>query len=435
MIRKGMRTLLSRISFFITAAMVSVFLIAVDNQPTPAGAFPASYDIVSCDDDNRGLAVCYEAQATEPNTSTLKRDGESIGFELTYRDLSTVFGAAFSVSVDIPFDEVLPVVCGYGPDSESPCTDPTQVNAFAPLPGDVADFRILYPVTSTATASRGAELKSSSFATTKASEFDFSKTLGGSGDREYIIYDITVTFVEVWDRPNCGIDDETFNEDTGLFAPTPACGEVNTGSSGDSFSYRWQSIEFWTTSSGFITEDMDGGYINSRAPSSSIGIVPATTFSVARAEAAGGTGEIEIDNDVLVDANVALEIGDKIFLQGLSPEIEGAVTITAVDVSNASSTIFGFATSVVIEDGSTPGGIASLPGSIDFQEVGPKYASGGEFNKGAIEIFVPESYMRFIFGKSGAVSVSELLAQRIDVLSSSDFLVQNLTQEENGLTT
>lgn len=438
-----MRRLWVNISATTVLAMLGALFVAIAPPAQANGAIPAeNVEIPACTTAStdgvpatEGRIVCFDG-----STSTLKRGAVEIPFKLTYSDNASVSGAAVSLVAE-------QVMCdGQSPPQPNNCLVPdfSKNNALAPFSGDVGRFVIKYPKTSTPidvggtlTVSRGLELATAAYMSTKAETFDYQKSVGDT----VVTFNIQITYVEVWDRLNCSFSN-IYNQDTGLFAPTSACNQPNTGNlTTDSKSYVWQELAIWTGEALWSGEFMDGMFLNTRAPSGSIGALPAVTVSVNRVDATQGSGITTLEVLLIDNPNFRFspEDGDSFFLTGVPGlSLNEPAVVTSVEFSHDSDLIsFAFEASLSVNRSAldSAGAIASLPGSIDFQEIGPKFASGTDLNIGALEIFIPQNFMQFIFGRSNDVDVDDVLAQRVDVLSASRIAVQELSVNGNGLST
>jgi hypothetical protein len=423
------------------ALLTSIALPARASEATPA----VDVEIPACTTvttdgvpATEGRVVCFDA-----SSSTLKRSALDIPFTLRYSDRASEGGAAVSLFVE-------QVMCdGQNPPQPTNCLVPDfeKINALAPFSGDVGRFVIKYPKTSnpievggSVTVSRGLALETAAYVSTKAERFDYQKTVAS----DVVIFDISITYVEVWDRPGCTFSDDIINNDTGtgLAAPTPECNQPNTGDPAtDSENYVWQEIAIWTGEALWSGDVMDGMFLNTRAPNGSILALPSVTVSVNRVDAIADSGitTIEILIDDNPDFRFSPQEGDSFFLTGVPGlSLNEPAVVTSVELADDSDLIsFAFEASLAVDRAAldSAGAVASLPGSIDFQEVGPKFASGTDLNIGALEIFIPPSFMEVIFGRSSGVDVDDVLAQRVDVLSSAAIAVQELSTDENGLAT
>jgi len=390
-----------------------------------------------------GRIVCFDEAG-----SSLQRGDLDIPFALSYSDRGEESGSQFSLRVEqVTCDGSMPTNCLVPGD---------DINALSPFAGDVGKFIIKYPNTDSPlvngteqTISRGLDLASAAYASTKAASFYYEKEV----TENVVIFEIDITYVKVWDRQGCRFSD-VFNEESRLFAPTDECNQPNTGNSGtDSFGYLWNEIAIWTGDALWSGSDMDGLFLNTRAPSGSIGTLPAVTVTLDRLTASAGQGVAVLE--ILLEDNKKFfgdgdgyyypfspTVGDKFFLTGVAGlSLSNAVTVTEIVYEDTLDLItidlgVDLEENLDLSRGDLTGAMATLPGSIDFQEIGPKFADGTNLNLGALEIFIPEGYLKYIFGGSSSdeIDISDLLAQRVDVLSEAEILVQNLTAADNGLT-
>ena len=391
-----------------------------------------------CDGNSRGQVVCYEAASSSLERS-VDGDLQDIPFDLYFSDGSgSNGGAAFALNVNLKrCVDNSPQYCA--PDSDG-------YNSRAPLSGDVGRFTVLYPNNTapiediSGASYRGDDLAAASFAITKAKSFDFIKTVSES----VIQYDIEIEFSDVWDRQDCGFDFSNVNFDTFLAPPTASCNQPNKQTDPDgenSFSYVWEEIGFFTLEDmGFVSEEMDGGYLNFLAPTLSNTISAAISAPVSSLTIRNGLAALEVPFSTNT-LGFYPNIGDKLFLRGISGvAVPAVVTMTDLGIQGGE----GAEEAELIyfdhpgeSDGSyvLTDAFAFSPGAFEFQVAGPKFASGTDLNVGALEIFIPEAQMTYIFGSTSPVSVSDLLAQRIDVVNSNTVNVSDLSVQENGLTT
>jgi hypothetical protein len=424
------------------AVMASVALAmgALVASPSFANGDPITQlQIPVCDGTSRGQAVCYEGASSSLKRS-ISGSPTDIPFDLYFSDGSgSNGGGAFALNVN------LKRCVGENPDPYC-APDSSGYNSRAPLSGDVGRFTVLYPnLTSeiddiSGAVFRGDDLADASFAITKAKSFDFRKSVSGS----VIQYDIEIEFSDVWDRQDCGFDFSDVNFDTFFAPPTASCNQPNKQTDPDgenSFNYVWEEIGFFTFEEmGFVSEEMDGGYLNFLAPTLSNTISAAISAPVSSLTIRNGIAALEVP-DSTNSMYFYPNIGDKFFLQGIS-EVSVPPVVTVTDLGfqegeqDEGSALIYFDLSGV-SDGTyvLTDAFAISPGAFEFQVAGPKFASGTDLNVGALEIFIPEAQMTYIFGSTSSVSVSDLLAQRIDVVNSDTVNVSDLSVQENGLTT
>jgi hypothetical protein len=421
--------------YFAVVASVVLAIGGLTASPSLANGDPVTqFEIPACDGGTRAVVVCYEAAS-----STLKRSiantPTDIPFDLYFSDNSAVGGAAFALNVNLKLcmGENPALYCA--PDSEGR-------NFRAPISGDVGRFTVLYPNTNSQNGDisgavfRGDDFEAASFAITKAKSFDFRKSVTDT----VIQYDIEIEFSNVWDRRNCGFDFNNQNVETFMSPPTSSCNQSNKESdpNGDnSFSYVWEEIAFFTLENdGFVTEEMDGGYLNFLAPTLSNSISSASSAPISSMTVRDEIASLEIAYST--NRGFYPNIGDEFFTKGVSgigPNIPDVLTVTGLDFGEDAEFI-----SFELPDGidgtyTLTNALAISPGSFEFQVAGPKFASGADLNEGALEIFIPQSQMTYIFGSTSAVGVSDLLAQRIDVVNSNTVNVSELSVQENGLST
>lgn len=450
----------SNISALTTLSLIGALLTSIAS-PALANGVPSpafEVDIPACTTEvSAGVLALTNIVCFDASSSSLRRGQDDIPFTLNYTDNALNGGPSFSLNVQ-------QVECT-GDNPPTNCLTPAGSSRgipLSPVEGDVGKFIIKYPNKGgslanggSLTVSRGLELATSAYATTKAKSFEYLKTV----EVNVVVFDIDIEFVKVWNRLNCGFS-QIVNEDTTYKynGPSEACDLPNTGDAAtDSFGYHWNQIGFFTGGTFFSGQDVDGLFFNTRSDTGTINNLPAVTLTINRLTAVSGTGvtvlEILIadydqtkrtftNDDGSVGSYYAFapSVGDKLFLTGVSGlGATNAVTITDIESieSNGSLTsgriTFNLEGNRDVLRAALNGAMVILPGSIDIQEVGPKFTAGTELNSGALEIFIPEGYMKYIFGQTSTVLLADVLAQRVDVLSATEILAESLTFADNGL--